>query len=649
EPKDTLLEDKDASESDSDENIEDCPQEEARSTVSPVSEISLSRQTASTTEQDDLYETTGDSSVPATFSSVTPGRSNNSEPQLPSEENLDIQSSSLSVETPDASNVRRSSRMRKQIEPRSAWQPRPRALYVGGDITIPQNYKEAVGGPNKSNWQIAIDEELDSLSEKNVFTPVTHVPHDRKPIGSRWVFTVKSDGRFKARLVAQGFSQIHGVDYFDTYSPTLRMDSLRILLAVATFNDWEIDQVDVKTAYLEGDLDEVIFMRSPEGMKTTKYVRLNKSLYGLKQSGKAWYEKLDNRLTNIGFKKSDCDGCVYIHLSNRVVVGVYVDDLVICGSLVENVRKLKEKLTSYFPIKDLGPIQTIIGWKVYRDRSRRILKITQAPYIHDKINSFGLKDAKKYESPMEGYSGLLPAREDEQPADESAYPSAIGSLGYAANSTRPDISFATYQLARFNASPAVRHWKSACRVFRYLKATEDYCITYNFGPSTDNITDNKMAVIYSDSDYASDVSTRRSVSGYSLMLGGGPVCWQSKRQKSVATSTTEAEYIALFEASKQAIWVSRFLRELHVEGQLVGKNGMLVYTDNQSALALARGTNSTKAKHIDVAYHFSRNCVNDGTIRIEYIPTEDMLADILTKPLSPSRTKALCRKIFQRK
>lgn len=496
-------------------------------------------------------------------------------------------------------------------------------------------------------WEAAILDELGSLKEKGVFTPVTHVPHDRKPIGSRWVFAVKSDGRLKARLVAQGFSQIHGIDYFDTYSPTMRMDSLGILLAVSAFNDWEVEQIDVKTAYLEGDLNETIFMKSPEGMRTTKYVKLNKSLYGLKQSGKAWYEKLGAKLILLGFNKSKSDDCIYIHLYKQMVIGVYVDDLVICGKIIEDLKRLKEKLSSFFPIKDLGPIDMIIGWKITRQRSTRTLSITQVHYISDKINSFGLTNAKTCASPLEGYSGILPGLDEESLADDSAYSSAIGGLGYAANSTRPDISFGTYQLASHNASPVVRHWNAVCRIYRYLKGSEKYRITYNFGSPSGTVTSTKMATIFSDSDFASNVATRRSVSGYILMLGDGPVCWQSKKQKSVATPTIEAEYIALFEASKQAIWVTRLLRELHVMDELVGSKGMLVYSDNQSALALAKGTNSSKAKHIDVAYHFTRDCVLNGTIRVEYIPTDSMLADILTKPLTPSRTSILCRKIFQ--
>ena len=181
----------------------------------------------------------------------------------------------------------------------------------------------------------------------------------------------------------------------------------------------------------------------------------------------------------------------------------------------------------------------------------------------------------------------------------------------------------------------MRHWNGVCRVYRYLNQTREKCITYNFGPSSIQPNKRVMAKMFSDSDFASDVISRRSVSGFILFIGSGPVCWQSKRQKSIATSTMEAEYIALFEASKQVIWVTRLLRELQVADELIGPDGMKVYTDNQSALALANGTNSTKAKHIDVAYHLTRRCVKTGTIDIEYIPTKDMLADPLTKGLPP--------------
>ncbi|KAI0994024.1 hypothetical protein K3495_g14159 [Podosphaera aphanis] len=302
---------------------------------------------------------------------------------------------------------RRSKRTPKPIPPRSAWQPTPRALNVGVETPIPQSYREAIDGPYSNYWQAAIHDGLQSLNEKHVFSFTTHVPHGRKPVGSRWVFSIKSDGRYKARLVAQGFSQIYGVDYLETYSPTMRADSLRILLSIAAFRDWEIHQVDVKTAYLEGDLEEEIFMKSPEGMKGTKYVRLNKALYGLKQSGKAWYAKLDAELSSFDFSKSECDSCIYISRTKQLVIGVYVDDLIICGQEIQSVNEIKANLSSRFPIKDLKEIGTLIGWSISRDRANRILQISQTHYIMDKIRSFGLMDAKPYTSPLEGYKGVL--------------------------------------------------------------------------------------------------------------------------------------------------------------------------------------------------------------------------------------------------
>lgn len=555
-----------------------------------------------------------------------------------------------SLKTSDAEKVivpRRSGRITKQIEPRSAWQPKPHVLYIGKDVVIPNSYSEAINGVDRVKWQAAIDEELESLQIKDVFIPVSHIPHDRKPVGSKWIFSVKSDGRFRARLVAQGFSQVHGINYFDTYSPTLKMDSLRILLAVATFCDWEIHQLDIKTAYLEGDIQEEIYMKCPEGMNR-RYVKINKALYGLKQSGKAWYEKLDAKLSFLNFKKSEADHCVYVHSSTQIVIGVYVDDLIICGKVLEQVVAIKKQLSSFFRVKDLGLIDVVIGWKINRDRSKRTLSISQSNYLTEKIRSFGLEDAKTYSTPLNGYDGIVPRVESEQLADESAYASAIGSLGYAANSSRPDISFATCQLGRFNSSPVFRHWNTACRVLRYLKGTKEYCITYNFGPKPNLLTPELKPTLYSDSDFASDVTTRRSVSGYVLMIGGGPVCWQSKQQKSVSTSTTEAEYMALCEAAKQAVWVTRLLEELHVADKLIDEGGILSFTDNQSALAIAKGTNSSKTKHIDVAYHFIRECIQAKKINLKYIATDKMLADILTKPLPQQKAKSICEQIFNK-
>ncbi|KAI0998366.1 hypothetical protein K3495_g9829 [Podosphaera aphanis] len=264
-------------------------------------------------------------------------------------------------------------------------------------------------------------------------------------------------------------------------------------------------------------------MQTPEGVHGSKYVKLNKALYGLKQAGKAWYDKLDGKFTVLNFKKPMNDQCIYIHPRRQIVVGVYVDDLVIRGKLLGDVEEVKRRLTSYFPIKDLGEIDTVIGWKITRDRSTRSLNISQAHYIDDKIKSFGLGDAKSYSAPLDGYSGILPARLDESLADDTAHASAVGSLGYASNSTRPDISFTVSQLAGYNSSPVQRHWNSVCRVFRYLKGTNDYCIKYYFGPPSNDLSPELTTKLYSDSDYASDVTTPQSVSGYILMLGGGPI------------------------------------------------------------------------------------------------------------------------------
>lgn len=235
------------------------------------------------------------------------------------------------------------------------------------------------------------------------------------------------------------------------------------------------------------------------------------------------------RLRSLKFKKSEYDHNIYIHSILQIVIRAYVDDLIICGKLIDQVVEIKRKLSCFFPIKDLGEIETIIGWKISRERESRTLKISQVQYITEKVKSFGLEDAKSYNSPLNGYDGILPGREEEAFADESAYASAIGSLGYASNSTRPDISFATSQLSSFNSSPTIRHWNSVCRVLRYLKGSANYSITYSFGSNSNVTGQETKAVLYSDSDFASDVISRRSVSGYLLMIGGGPVSWQSRR------------------------------------------------------------------------------------------------------------------------
>ena len=223
-------------------------------------------------------------------------------------------------------------------------------------------------------------------------------------------------------------------------------------------------------------------MKAPEGISGTSHARVDKALYGLKQSGRVWYEKIDDKPLSLGFKKSESDHCIYIHPKNQLATGVYVDDLVICGRMTQQIVNIKKQLSMFFPIKDLGTIDIIIGWKIIRNRAIRSLTISQSHYLLEKVQSFGLINAKPYTSPLDGYSGILPARDNELFADESAYVSAIGSLGYAFNGTRPDISYATSQIGRFNSAPTNRHWDTACRVLRYLHGTKDYGINYCFGP-----------------------------------------------------------------------------------------------------------------------------------------------------------------------
>ncbi|KAI1003364.1 hypothetical protein K3495_g4845 [Podosphaera aphanis] len=299
-----------------------------------------------------------------------------------------------------------------------------------------------------------------------------------------------------------------------------------------------------------------------------------------------------------------------------MIIGVYVDDLIICGKLLEHVIRFKQQLYSACPIKDLGEIGVIIGWKVTRRRVTRTLKISQAEYIKVKICSFGLQDAKVFTSPLNGYDGFSPGQKDEPLADKSAYARAVGSLGYASNGTRPDIAFAFSQLGSYNSCPVNRHWNSVCRALRYLKCSIDNCTTYNFEPYFTELSEIEKLSIYSDSDFAGDVVSRRSVSGYIVMLGGGPV-------------------------SKQAVWVNRLFTEFFVVDKFVENAGILMFSDNQSALSIAGGTNSAKTKHIDISYHFVRDCVRGKKINIKYIPTAKMLADLLTKPLSHTKAKPL--------
>ena len=499
--------------------------------------------------------------------------------------------------------------------------------------------KEALDSPQKAEWEEAMAKEMHSLQDNDVWELV-EPPKDRKIVGSKWVFKVKTneDGkveRYKARLVAQGFTQVKGADYDETFCPVVRMESLRMLVAMGVQRGLQLYQVDVTTAFLNGVLEEEIFMRQPEGFvgegQEHLVCRLKRSLYGLKQSPRCWNSTLDEYLKCLGLVQSTGDLCIYVGSGGEMIIGVYVDDIVIAGKSEKQVKEFKRALGDRFDVKDLGKLHYFLGIRIVQDDNTGEVWIGQPAYTNKLLEKFGMEDAKSVATPCDANNKLVKVEDGEERIGQGIYQSAVGSLMYLATGTRPDIIFAVCNVAKFCSDPTKRHWTAVKRILRYLKGTSDLGLLYVRG-------DGHNCFGYSDSDWAGDVGDRRSTSGYIFMLSGAGISWQSRKQTSVALSSAEAEYVALSSAVQEAIWLKRLIVELDKEtGQT---EATVIYEDNQAAISLAKNPQyHGRAKHIDIRRHFVRKRVAEGTIALKYCRTEDMVADILTKGLNTNFEK----------
>jgi transposase InsO family protein len=512
-----------------------------------------------------------------------------------------------------------------------------KATDKASDIPIPSSYKEAMASAYKDRWMEAMAEEYGSLINAKTWDLV-ELPPDRQAIPCMHIYTVKSDEnglllRFKSRLVAKGYKQIHGIDYHDTYAPVAKIATIRLLCAIAAHNDLHLHQMDVKTAFLNGDLQEEIYMKQPPGFiepgKEHLVCRLNRSLYGLKQSPRAWYQKLDTFLLSIHMKRSAVDHSLYVHHTPEffLAVAVYVDDLLIVANSDAALRTFKSHMTSRFEMKDLGEVRHILGIRVTRDKPSGTLTLDQGTYIESILDRFSMTNCNPAAVPMT--PGFKTPKTDASP-DETAhmesvpYRQLIGSLLYAATCTRPDIAFAVSYLSRYLSAPRSCHWTAAKHILRYLRGTTTFGITYrrNTGPPT--------LSGYADAAYADCNHTHRSTGGFIFLLANGPISWKSGRQRLVAKSTAEAEYISLAEACSEATWLRNLLTDLNITQQ----KPTTIFEDNQSCINMVKnGHFNARNKHIAVKYHFTREKWETGEIDIQYIPTASMLADTLTKPL----------------
>ncbi len=389
--------------------------------------------------------------------------------------------------------------------------------------------------------------------------------------------------------------------------------------------------MDVKTAFLNGDFDQDVYMEQPERLRSilsaqTLCANLQKALYGLKQAPRQWFAKINSFLTDqLHFENSPYDPCLYFCNKNgrKAMISLYVDDLLLASSDLKFLFWLKAEFNKRFKMEDCGEASICLGLEIRRDRPKKLLHLSQQRYAEKILHRFGMEDSKPVVTPMEGQ--LLQSDIEGEPFDSSKYRKAVGSLMYLAVGTRPDISFAISRLAQYVESPTQKLWVAIKRVLRYICGTKNTGIMYSSSSSL-------YPVGYSDSDWGGCKLNRKSTSGFVFTMAGGAVSWKSKKQGCVAQSSSEAEYMALSSAAKEAIWLSKIFAVAESESD---RRPVLIFVDNQGAIKMSKNdSSSTRTKHIDIQYHFVRDSLAKKLLSIDFCATQEMAADILTKPLA---------------
>jgi hypothetical protein len=431
--------------------------------------------------------------------------------------------------------------------------------------------------------------------------------------------------------------QLPGVDFFETYAGVVRYESLRMLWAICVNEPgWVMWAMDVVSAYLNSEMKEIVYMRQPEGFivpgQEGKVCLMKHSLYGMMQSGRNWAEHLESSLAALDWVRSRADPSIRIRSSNAgtSIIGVYTDDLDGISSSQAAADEAQAGIKSIYDVTDVPRTATSLGMTIEYDTDAGIISISSRPYLERVLAHYGMSDCNPKSTPLPVGVELISAQSPSTPADyafmaDKPYREAVGSIQHAANTTRPDIAYSTNRLATFLQNPGPAHWKAVQHLLAYLSRTLDYKITYRRGVET-----GIRPLGWVDADYAADLDTRRSTSGEVFMMSGGPVSWSSKKQATVALSTTEAEYVAITRSSKQAMWIYSFLEELRMPQD----RPAVLYGDNLGAAALARDAKGhARVKHIDIREHYIRERVAAGDIEIQHVASADNLADIFTKIL----------------
>jgi hypothetical protein len=511
----------------------------------------------------------------------------------------------------------------------------------------PKSRKAMLESPFKKYFIEAEEVEMKAMQDKGVWKKGP-MESGRKLLRPKWIYSYKINKenntvqRFKARLVAMGHTQAKDIDYDQSFSPVIRINTLRIMLVMALLNDFYIEQADVDTAYLNADLDRVNYMSMPEGYQEKANggficLHLLKSIYGLHQSGREWNKLITKIFLEAGFKQALTDPCLFIKRNNKSFIMLYVDDLVIMAKSHGEIEETKGHLRKHFSITELGDAKHILGLQISKEQQG--LYLGQPGYAREILQTMGMEDCSTRPTPMTvGWTHDVdspPLPEDKK----KKYHSVVMKLAYLSNQTRPDIAFAVNTLSQYQVDSRENDWNALIRILRYLKSTEDLGLFYNKAcnpfatlHTNDNCQENSKwyePVGFADASHAQE-SERKSRSGHVMIMAGAAISWYCKKQPVIAISSTEAEYYSLSEAIKEVLWI----RQVFDEVGLPINSATAVHQDNMSTIAIAMNPiQHSRVKHMDVRTHFIRDHLDKEDLKLIWCPTEDMIADIFTKAL----------------
>ncbi|KAG7188181.1 hypothetical protein KM043_017675 [Ampulex compressa] len=514
---------------------------------------------------------------------------------------------------------------------------------IARHVLIPMNFTQASNSAEADEWHKAIEREISALDRHKVWKIVPR-NKNMKIMKSKWIYNLKdtSDSnieRYKAILVAVGSSLRVGWDYEESFSPVIKLESFRVLMAIASIKKMRIKQYNVRTAYLYANLDKAVYMEQPEGFITRSkedYVyELEKSIYGLPQSGRHWNEEFDRTLKEVGLESIPEDPCVYKFTKGKqiIIIGTYVDDCIVIGTEENIIDELMSKLRCKFDLKEIrGKLKFLnIGIEETVDG----IYLSQEDYIDKILNKFGLEECNTSRTPASCQQNLN-EYEDSQAVDKTHYQELIGSIMYLAVGTRPDISFTVSYLSQYCKEPGKVHLEAVKRVYRYMKGTKELVLKF----------DRQELEIQASTDASwNSTADAKSYSGYIVKMGNNSIGWKSRKQSLVTMSTCEAELIAICEGAREVLWLRNLLNSLNV----VVQNGraIILYTDSKAAIDWTHKKNVTnRTKHINRIYYFIRDEVKDKILELKHISTDEMMADVLTKAL-PAEKHLLCTNSFK--